>query len=302
MPGVNKGEIDPRVLTTIKDLELKARILVEGLYIGLHESPMYGYSPEFVDHRQYYHGDDLRNLDWRVYARTDRYVVKRYRMESDMRVMLLLDTSASLRFASGNNITKLDYGIHLAAALAYLIIHQSDRVGLTIFDQEIRTFMPAKGGIPHMRQMLHQLQSVEASEQTGLIDTCHEIANRLNGRGLIVIISDMFDPNYEQFTNCLSHFRFTRHDVIVFHLLDPREIDFNFPEVQNFRDLETGEEIVVEPATFQQQYLQRFEVFRSSIEKQCLDANVDYEMVDTSQPLEKVLFQYLSRRTQIGVR
>ncbi|MDA0836773.1 MAG: DUF58 domain-containing protein [Planctomycetota bacterium] len=302
MPGVNKGQIDPRVLTTVKDLELKARVLVEGLYIGLHDSPLYGYSPEFADHRQYYQGDDLRGLDWKVYARTDRYVIKRYKMESDMRVMILLDSSASMGYGSGDNITKLDYGIHLAAALSHLIIHQNDRSGLVLFDDEIRTFMPARGGVPHLRQMLHHLQTTEPGARTSIVDICHQAASRLSGRGLVVLISDFLDPNYEQLSDCFSHFRFARYDVIVMHLLDPAEIDFSFQQIQNFRDLETGEELVVEPETFRSTYTERVQKFRDSVESQCLKAHIDYEFVRTSQPLERVLFQYLSKRAKHSLR
>ena len=302
MPGTEKGYIDPKVLTTIRDLELKARVLVEGLYIGLHDSPLYGYSAEFADHRQYYPGDDLRNLDWKVYARTDKYVLKRYTMESDMRVTIMLDTSASMGYASGNNITKLDYGIHLAAALAHLVIHQSDRAGLVLFDGQVRTFMPAKGGVPYLRQVLHELQDTQPGQATSVVEVCHEVANRLHQRGLVVLVSDMLDPNYEQLADCLSHFRFVNYDVILFHVLDPNEIAFSFSEVQNFRDLETGEEIVVEPQTFQKEYRRRFDTFRESVEKQCLDAHIDYEQISTTQPLETVLFQYLSKRLKLSVR
>jgi len=296
---MNKGSIDPRVLTAIKDLELKARVLVEGLYIGLHESPYYGYSSEFADHRQYYPGDDLRNLDWKVYARTDKYFLKRYTMESDMRVTILLDASASMGYASEGNLTKLDYGIHLAAALAHLIIRQNDRAGLVVFDREVRTFMPAKGGVPHLRQVLHQLARTEPGEDTNVIEVCHEIANRLSRRGLVVIISDMFDANYEDLTDCINHFRFEKHDVVTLHVLDPSEVEFAFSEVQNFRDLETGEELVVEPQTFRNQYLSRFENFRSSVERQCLAAHIDYELIGTARPIEIALFHYLSRRARM---
>jgi len=302
MPGVNKGLIDPKVLTTVKDLELKARVLVEGLYIGLHDSPHYGYSPEFADHRQYYQGDDLRGLDWKVYARTDRYVIKRYKMESDMRVMILLDFSASMGYGSGDNVTKLEYGIHLAAALSHLIIHQNDRSGLVLFDDEIRTFMPARGGLPHLRQMLHHLQKTEPGARTSIVDICHQAASRLTGRGLVVLVSDFLDPDYEQLSDCFSHFRFARYDVIVMHLLDPAEVDFSFQQIQNFRDLESGEELVVEPETFRRTYTERIQKFRDSIESQCLKAHIDYEFVRTSQPLEGVLFQYLSKRAKRSVR
>ena len=297
---MQKGKIDPRVLTTIQDLELKARVLVEGLYIGLHDSPLYGYSAEFADHRLYYPGDDLRNLDWKVYARTDKFFLKRFQMESDMRVMVMLDASSSMGYASGNNITKLDYGVHLAAALGHLIIHQNDRAGLVVFDREVRTFMPPKGGTPHLRQLLHQLQDTEPGEDTNLVSVCHEVANRLSRRGLVIIVSDMFDENYEELTDCLSHFRFVKYDVIVFHVLDPTEIDFAFSEVVNFRDLETTEEIVVEPQTFRKEYLRRFENFKRNVEKQCLDAHIDYEMISTAQPLETVLFHYLSKRARVS--
>jgi uncharacterized protein (DUF58 family) len=296
---MNKGMIDPRVLTAIQDLELKARVLVEGLYIGLHGSPFYGYSPEFADHRQYYPGDDLRSLDWKVFARTDRYFLKRYTMESDMRVLILLDASASMGYASAGNISKLDYGIHLAAALAHLVVHQNDRAGLVVFDREIRTFMPSKGGVPHLRQVLHQLDKTEPGLETNLVAVCHEVANRLNRRGLVVIVSDMFDTNFRQLAGCISHFRFVKHDVIAFHVLDPTETGFSFSEVRNFRDLETGEELVVEPETFRREYLRRFEDFRSTVERQCLAAHIDYEPVNTARPLETVLFHYLSRRARL---
>jgi len=299
---MDKGNIDPKVLSSITNLELKARLLVEGLYIGLHDSPFYGYSAEFADHRQYYPGDDLRDLDWKVYARTDKYYLKRYEMESDMRVTVLLDSSASMAFGSEDNLTKLDYAIHLAAALVHLVIHQNDQAGLVAFDREIRTFMPPAGSMSHLRQMLYLLQHLDAGESTNVIDVCHQLANRVRKRGLVILISDFFDENYGDLNDCLSHFRFNKIDVIVFHLLDPFEIKFPFKEVQNFRDMETGNEIVTEPRTFQKEYLRRFGEFQQSIEDQCQKANMDYQLVNTEEPLERVLFHYLSKRARMSVR
>jgi uncharacterized protein (DUF58 family) len=302
MAGMEKGRIDPRLLTAIKDMELKARVLVEGLYIGLHSSPFYGFSSEFSDHRQYYPGDDLRSLDWKVYARTDRYYLKRYRMESDMRVMILLDASASMGYASAGGITKLNYGIHLAAGLSHLVIHQNDRAGLVLFDSAVRSFMPAKGGAPHLRQLLHQLEQTEPGQTTNVVDVCHEVAGRLGKRGLVVLISDLLDANFGDLSNCISHFKFAKWDVILMHVLDPAEIEFPFLEVQNFRDLENREELVVEPLAFRQEYRRRLEEFRRTVETQCLNARIDYELVDTSHPIERVLYRYLSKRARMRAR
>ncbi|NLG34909.1 MAG: DUF58 domain-containing protein [Lentisphaerae bacterium] len=302
MAGVQKGRIDPKVLTAIKDMELKARVLAEGVYIGLHGSPFYGFSSEFADHRQYYPGDDLRSMDWKVYARTDRYYLKRYRMESDMRVMILLDASASMGYASDGNLTKLDYGIHLAAGLSHLVIHQNDRAGLVLFDSAVRAFMPAKGGMPQLRQILHLLEQAEPGQATSVVDVCHEVAGRLGKRGLVVLISDMLDARFKDLAQCLSHFKFATYDVILMHVLDPAEIKFPFLEARNFRDLESGEEIVVESMAFQQEYRKRLEGFRSAVETQCLNARIDYELVDTSHPIEKFLHRYLSKRARMRVR
>ncbi|MFW6132507.1 MAG: DUF58 domain-containing protein [Planctomycetota bacterium] len=299
MAGANRGSLDPKVLAAVKNMELKARVLVQGLYIGLHDSPYYGYSCEFADHRQYYPGDDVRSVDWKVYGRTDRYFLKRYRMEADMPVMVLLDTSASMGYKSHHVLSKLDYAVHLAAGLSHLVIQQNDRAGLVLFDGQVQTFMPPRGGKRHLWQILHHLDRVTAGEPTRIIDVCHEVAQRLRQRGLVVLVSDFLDADYERLHRCLGHFRFSGYDTIVLQVLDPTEIEFPFNRTRNFADVETGEEFVVEPLGFRSRYRDRLERFRRSVEQQCLDCHYDYELVNTAHPIERVLHQYLAKRARL---
>ncbi len=300
--GVNRGSLDPKILTAIDNMELKARVLVEGLFIGLHASPYHGQSSEFANHRQYHPGDEISSIDWKVYARTDRYYIKRYRMESDMPVMVVLDASASMGYHSAQVISKLDYAVHLAAGLCHLIIQQNDRAGLALFDDEVRTFMPPKGGKRNLHQILHYLDRVSASDATGILDVCHEVAGRLKQRGLVVLLSDFMDPDYEQLHRCLSHFRFAGYDVAVFQIMDPTEIDFPFRQTLNFTDAESGDELVVEPLSFSTKYQERLQAFRQSVQQQCHDAHYDYELINTSRPIEHVLHHYLSKRARVQTR
>jgi len=299
---MNKGSIDPAVLASVENLELKARMLVEGLFIGLHGSPYYGQSPEFASHRQYYPGDEISRIDWKVYGRSDKHFIKRYEMESDMPVMVVLDTSASMAFNSGDGLSKLGYAVHFAAALAHLAVTQNDRAGLALFDEGVRTFMPARGGKRHLFQVIDQLSRVGPSGETSIIDVCHEVAGRLKQRGLVLILSDFMDPAYRQLSRCLSHFRFSGYDVAAFHILDPAEIEFPFQQTMNFADMETGEEVVIEPRGFQARYQEQMNRFREAVRKQCFDAHFDYTLIDTARPIEKALQQYLAQRARITSR
>ena len=298
--GVNRGSLDPKVLAAVKDMELKARVLVQGLYIGLHDTPYYGNSAEFADHRQYYPGDDVRDIDWKVFARTDKYFLKRYRMEADMPVTVVVDTSASMGYHSDNVLSKFDYAVHMAAGLCNLIVQQNDRAGLVLFDRSVRTFVKPKSGKRHLYQLLHYLAEVEPGEPTGVVEVGHEIARRLTQRGLIVLISDLLDPDYERLHRVLSHLRSTGNDVIVFQVLDPTEIEFPFTRTQTFADPETGDELVVEPHAFRETYQQRVEAFLDSVKRQCLSFHYDYELVNTQRPIEQALHGYLDKRSRWG--
>lgn len=288
--------LDPEVLARIGSLELLARAVVEGFISGLHRSPFTGFSTEFTEYRQYNPGDDLRYLDWRLLGRTDRYFIKKYRADTNTQCHILVDTSASMRYASDGRVSKFQYAQFLAAALAYLVARQQDAVGLVAFGEQIKTYIPAHNRTGHMRSIYGQLSMLEAGGETRLTESLHETAERLTRRGIIVLISDFYDQP-ERLSDAFQHLRFKGHDLVAFHVLDKNEVEFNFDDaVLLLEDAETTEQMPVLPDVIAGGYRERM---RQHIEdlRQCAAANhVDYELITTDQPLDFALFSFLSRR------
>jgi len=288
--------LDPELLARVGSLELLARAVVEGFMSGLHRSPYTGFSTEFTEYRQYNAGDDLRYLDWRLLARTDRYFIKKYRADTNTQCHLLVDTSASMNYAHESSVTKLQYAQFLAASLAYLLNRQQDAVGLVAFADKVHTHVPARNRTGHMRTIFGNLSMLEASGETHLAESLHQLAEILTRRGIVVIISDFYDQS-ERLQEAFQHLRFKGHDLVAFHVLDQNELDFNFSEpVLLLEDAETQEQMPVLPDVVMSGYRERM---RKHVEdmRSCAAANhVDYEMLTTKQPLDFALFSFLSRR------
>ena len=287
----------PEVLARISSLDLLARTVVEGFIAGLHRSPFTGFSTEFAEYRQYQPGDDLRYLDWRLLARTDRYFIKKYRADTNTQCHILIDTSASMRYGTGA-VTKLQYAQFLAAAFAHLIGRQQDAVGIVAFDEEVRVHVPAHNRTGHMRTIFGYLSQLEPGGQTQLAKMLHETAERLTRRGVIILISDMYDAP-ESIIPSLQHLRFKGNDVIIFHVLDKNEIEFNFGDgIVLLEDAETEEQMPVIPEALAEGYRKRMRQHLDGLREMTAANRIDYELVTTDQPLDHALFSFLSRRAR----
>ena len=295
-PAASTRFLDPELLARIGSLELLARTVVEGFMSGLHRSPFTGFSTEFTEYRQYNPGDDLRYLDWRLLARTDRYFIKKYRADTNTQCHLLIDTSASMNYAHASSVTKLQYTQFLAASLAYLLNRQQDAVGLVAFADKVHTHVPARNRTGHMRTIFGNLSMLEAAGQTNLSESLHQLAEILTQRGIVVVMSDFYDQP-DRLGEAFQHLRFKGHDTIAFQVLDQNELDFDFDDaVLLLEDAETQEQMPVLPDVVMDGYRERM---RRHIEEMRLCAaanNVDYELLTTKQPLDFALLSFLSRR------
>jgi uncharacterized protein (DUF58 family) len=286
--------LNPATLARLGTLELKARAIVEGFLTGLHRSPFKGFSVEFAEYRQYLPGDDLATLDWKVYARTDRYFIKKYEEETNLDCYLLLDVSASMGYGSAG-LTKLQYGSFLAAALAFLMNRQRDAVGLIAFDEKITKMLApsARGG--HLNSLLITLDRLQLGARTNVAKPLNDLAEAIHKRGLVVLISDLLDEP-DRVIDGLKHFRFRGTEVIVFHILDPAELRFPFEQTARFRDLETRDEVLAVPDAVRDDYLKAMTDLQDGYRRALRLAGIDYVMLDTSVPLETALMSYLMTR------
>ncbi len=290
--------LDPAVVARIGTMELKARTVVEGFLSGLHRSPYKGFSVEFAEYRQYMQGDAPSTIDWKVYARSDRYYVKKFEEETNVECHLLVDVSASMGYASGE-VTKLAYGSYLAGALAYLMNRQRDAVGLMAFDEQIVTRLPASARPGHLHAVLLALEGLPLGARSNLSKPLHQLADALLKRGIAVIVSDLLDEP-EAVLKGLKHLRFCGTDVIVFHVLDPAELTFPFTRTSRFRDLESQEEVLAVPAAVRAHYLKQITELVAFYERELRVANIDYLLLDTSKPLDFALMKYLATRSRRG--
>ena len=299
MPTDYKKYLSPEVVSKLKGMELRARMVVEGFIAGLHKSPYHGFSVEFAEHRQYMPGDPIRDIDWRVYAKSDRYYIKQYEEETNLKAYLLLDCSASMGYTSDKALpTKFDYALTLAASLSYLMIKQRDAVGLTTFADEILKYIPPRSASGHLSVLLQQFGNLQTASTTDLAMPLHELAERIRRRGLILIISDLFDDP-ERIISGIKHFRHRHHEVIVFQVLDPREKDFAFSGEAIFEDMETGERITTLPWQIKKDYIRKYKEMISYISSECRQARVDYHIIDTSTPFDKALYAFLAKRERL---
>ncbi len=301
MPENYRKFLDPLIVSKLATLELKARLVVEGFIVGLHRSPYHGFSVEFSEHRQYMPGDEIKHIDWKVYGKSDRFFIKQFEEETNLRGYILLDCSASMAYRSGGvgGISKFEYASYLAAALAYLMLRQQDACGLVVYDERIQNLIPPRGTRSHLYNILKAIENSKPSNRTDAAVTFHEMADKINRRGLIIIISDLFDDP-EKMLGGLRHFRHRKHDVIVFQILDPFERRFSFGAEARFRDLETGEMLLTNPHQIRDEYVRRLESFIESFSRRCRDSMIDYHLMDTSEPFDKALFGYLAKRSRLG--
>jgi uncharacterized protein (DUF58 family) len=288
--------LDPAVIARLGTLELKARTIVEGFLSGLHRSPFKGFSVEFAEYRQYIHGDDLATIDWKVYARSDRYYIKKFEEETNLDCHLMLDVSGSMGYGS-KGLTKLEYGSCLAASIAYLMNRQRDAVGLIAFDDRIVDRLPASARPGHLRALLVSLDRLRAGKETDVSKPLHQLADSLSKRGIVVLISDLLDEP-EAVIRGLKHVRFRGTDVIVFHVLDPDEIDFPFNRPTRFEDLETTEEIMAVPGLVREHYLRQMGALIDRYQRELGVTGIDYQLLKTTDPLELALLSYLSTRSR----
>ena len=285
--------LDPAVLARLGTLELKARTVVEGFLTGLHRSPYKGFSVEFAEYRQYMPGDDLSTIDWKVYARSDRFYVKKFEEETNLDCYLLLDISASMGY--GSRITKIRYASMLAASLAYLMNRQRDAVGLTTFDDSIVSMLPPSARPGHLRSILLTLDGMALGHKTDVSKPLHLLADGIAKRGMVVLISDLLDDP-ASVVDGLRHFRFRGTDVIVFHIMDPDELTFPFERASRFRDLERGDELMAVPAVVREDYLSALNTALEVYRRDLSTGGIDYRLLNTSEPLEFALMSYLSTR------
>ena len=293
--------LNPAEMHKLGRLMLLSRYTVEGNLAGAHRSPLRGPSSEFADHKSYGQGDDPKHIDWRVLARTDKYFIKRYEDETNLRVYLALDRSASMGYSSDGGVTKFEFACHLSAALGYVIVKARDSVGLFLHAEKVDVRMDAGNSFQHLNNLLKHVQSHPPVHRAGtdIAQTLHEIAGSVRRRALVVVISDLLGDE-AAITKALAHLRKQRHDVIVFQTLDPAEIDLSFKKACELRDLETGERLAVNPRGLADEYRKVFGAFLEQYQKACAGMNIDYRLVRTNQPLETFVRAYLEERRRLS--
>ena len=288
-------------------MEMRARLIVEGFITGLHKSPYHGFSVEFAEHRPYNPGDELRHVDWKVFAKTDRHYLKQYEEETNLRHYVVLDTSPSMRYKYASGLSKLEYGSYLAAALHFLMVKQRDATGLIGFDDSVHTLIRPKSTHSLLRQILvtleHFNQAPETNKRTSAAAVLNEVAERITRRSLVVVITDLFEniSEHDALLKALRHLRYRGHEILVFHVLESAtERNFQFPDVPMvFRDMETGEEISLQPAQLKENYAEAVQAFSERFRRQCLGYNIDFIEIDTAEPYDTALLAYLNKRKKL---
>lgn len=297
-PDEYKKYLDPTVVSKIKTLELRARAVVEGFMVGMHKSPYHGFSAEFSQHRPYNQGDSLRNIDWKVYGKSEKFFIKQYEEETNLICNVALDVSKSMDFKHSADITKLEYGSILAASLIYLLLQQNDSTGLTLYSDKIESYLPPKSTQVYMRELIKSINNVKPSGKTATAGALNKIADRIKKRGLVIIISDFFDE-IDSVVSAVKHFYFKKNEVIVFQVLDPVEKSFALGGDAIFVDVETGEEMTSQPYQIQKSYQQAMSDFTERLKEECLRYGIEYNLLDTSTPFDKALFSYFKKRSKL---
>ncbi len=290
--------LSPQTVSKLSRMDIIARLVVEGFITGLHRSPYHGFSVEFTEDRQYMPGDPVRHIDWKAYGKSERLYVKQFAAETNLKAYILLDASASMGFSSGQ-VSKFRYGCCLAAALAYLMIKQRDAVGLVVFDNQIRSYIPPRSVGSHLSTIFKELDTTQTSSGTQVKAVFHQLAERIKRRGLVIVISDLLDDP-DQILLGLKHFRHRKHEVIVFHVLDSKEKDFSFEAEATFVDMETGEEVVTQPWHIRNHYRTLMSDLMEKYRRGCRESLIDYVPLDSSEEFDTALFRYLAKRKKLG--
>lgn len=290
--------LTPAYLSSLNSLELRARFVVEGFMVGLHKSPYHGFSVEFTQHRPYLQGDAPKDIDWKVYGKTEKYFIKQYEEETNLKSYILLDISKSMTFASDGNISKLEYASILAAGLSYMMNKQQDAVSLTLYDEQIKKYIPPKSSKGNLQEILKALATIPSSEKTNTASCLNIITEKIKRRGLVIIISDFFD-DINSILNSLKHFRYQKNEVIIFQVLDPLEISFSFGKDAVFKDLEKGDEMTTQPFQIQKAYQDAIKEFSGKIKEACLNSGIEYNLLTTETPYDKALYSYIHKREKL---
>ena len=289
--------LDPEVLQKLGDLELIAREVVEGLRVGSHRSPLRGFSTEFAHHRQYVPGDSLRTIDWRVYGRSDRYYTKLYEAETKFDCHILIDSSSSMTYGSGK-VSKLDYAKFLAASLAYLVLKQRDSVGLSVFDSEIRAYLPPRSTMGVLLEMDRLLRDAKPTPKTAIAKQLHDVALMMKRRSFVIVLSDFLSEADDVLAG-LEHLRFAGHNVMVLHTMDPHELEFPFEGTWQFDGLEGEEPLITQPERIKEDYLSNLNEYLTTFRDGCVASQIDYALVDTSRPLDVFLNEFFHQRESL---
>lgn len=297
MAGSNTKYLDPKVLDKISRLDVRARLVVEGFITGMHRSPYHGFAVEFATHREYVPGDEIKHIDWKVWSKTDRFYIKEYEEETNLKCTILLDCSKSMRYGEDETeaLGKFDYAATLSASLAYLLQQQQDAVGLVTFDNDIRLNLPASTHPSHLKLLMHELQQSSPDNRSDVSDVFHRLAEQIRKRGLIVLVSDLF-VDKEVLLESLRHFRHRRHEVVVFHVLHDHELTFPFSDNTLFKGLEVDQELLTEPRALRKSYLETLDEFLHDVRKVCSSCGIDYVQMNTKDSLDAALSAYLAFR------
>ncbi len=294
-----KKFLDPVVISKLKTLELRARMVVEGFKVGLHRSPYHGFSVEFSEHRPYMQGDALKNIDWKVYAKNEKYFIKQFEEETNLICNIFIDVSRSMNYKHTAKITKLDYAKTLAAALSYVMIDQQDSVGLAIYSDKIHSYLPPKSNRVYLKTILSELNQIKPGGATVTSKCLDSVAEKIKKRGLTIIISDFFD-DMDSILTALKHIHYKKNEVIVFQVLDPIEKNFGFGSDSIFVDLETGEQMTTQPHQIQKAYRQAMNEFTNKLKSECLNYGIEYNVIETTQPFDKALIGYFAKRSRMN--
>ncbi len=298
MAQSNREYLDPIFLSKLANLELVARCAVEGFFSGLHPSPFQGFSVEYSDHREYHPGDEVKFVDWKVFARTDRLCIKRFHQETNTTVYILLDVSKSMSFSGDDSTRKIDYACFLAAALSYLMLKQGDSTSLILFAGNIVAQVPPASRRTHLHAILKTLDRTAPAGQTNLAAVLHAVAETTKRRGLVILLSDLLDDEDDIFRG-LAHLKFLKHDVIVFHIMDHQELSLDYEGLIQFEDLESSDRVRTFPQSIRSSYQQRVAEFLDNIKRTLGKGNIDYCLLETSEPLDRAFIAYLVKRRRL---
>ncbi len=290
--------LKPEVISTLDSLELKAKLLVEGFLIGMHKSPYHGFSVEFSEHRAYFPGAPIKHIDWKLYGKTEKYFIKKYEEETNLISHIICDVSASMNFSYGGRISKFEYAKLLSASLLYLIISQHDAVGLTFFSDRIENSFPPKTSRAYLIKMLTAIENQKTGGDTNISSSLGKIAEKIKRRSLIILISDFFDDK-DMMLKAIKEFKYNKNEVILFHLLDPTEINLDVGEESHFIDMENGAELITEPYQIRGEYRKSVQNFINEIKTECLNFGVEYSLITTDQLFDKALLNYFIKRAKL---